>query len=100
MGCIQLALTDKTKADALRSVLARSAQVEVVCLEAPDLDRACVVVVDREHLEMLPAPLASPEKVVLIARNDPAALKWAWDAGVSSVVFWRLVFERERRVQG
>jgi len=86
MNCIQLALSDTAKADALRGVLARSAPIEVVCVKVPELDRACVVVVDQDHFDSLPMPLATPEKVVLISSNDPGSLKSAWDAGVVSVI--------------
>lgn len=86
MGPIQLALSDAAKAEALKGVLARSAQRDVVCVEIPDLASACVVVVDQAHLGGLPQPLPQPEKIVLLAANDPDSLKEAWDAGVSSVV--------------
>ncbi len=45
------------------------------------------MVLDTEHLERLPAPLANPERIVLIARNDPGCLERAWEVGVTSVVF-------------
>ncbi|MBA3975958.1 MAG: hypothetical protein C0504_17265 [Candidatus Solibacter sp.] len=86
MGTIQLALSDTAKAEALRSILARSAQRDVVCVDKPDLDSACVVVVDQQHMGCLPQPLPHPERIVLIAASDPGSLKEAWDAGVSSVV--------------
>ena len=86
MGSIQLALSDTAKAETLRGILARSAQREAVCVETPDLESACVVVVDQAHLGSLPLPLSRPERVVLLAASDPESLKGAWDAGVSSVV--------------
>ncbi len=86
MGSIQLALSDAAKAEALRGVLARSAQREVVCMDRPDLDSACVVVVDQAHFSVLPLPLSKPDRVILLASSDPESLKSAWDAGVSSVV--------------
>jgi hypothetical protein len=46
-----------------------------------------VLVLDSEHLELLPSPLPDPERIVLIARNDPQSLTRAWEAGVNSVVF-------------
>ena len=86
MNCIQLALSDAGKADKLRSLLSRSTQLQVRCVETPSLKEACVVVVDPAHLRMLPVPLDFPERVVLITPNDPNQLKEAWDAGVNSVV--------------
>lgn len=86
MGSIQLALSDAAKAEALRGVLARSAQRDVVCVDCPDLPSACVVVVDQQHFTCLPQPLPHPDKIVLLAHNDPDSLREAWDAGVSSVV--------------
>lgn len=86
MGSIQLALSNTSKAEMLRGVLSRSSQLSVVCVERPDLETACAVVVDQQHFDTLPRPLACPDKVVLIAANDPDSLGLAWDAGVSSVV--------------
>lgn len=86
MGSIQLVLSDTAKAEALRGVLARSAQREVVCADIPDLESACAVVVDQDHFSALPLPLPNPDRVILLASNDPGSLKSAWDAGVSSVV--------------
>jgi len=86
MSCIQLALSDTAKADALRNLLARSTQLQVRCVEKPCLEEACVVVVDPPHLRLLPNPLPFPERVVLMTVNDAGHLRDAWDAGVSSVV--------------
>jgi hypothetical protein len=86
MGSIQLSLTDTAKAEALRGVLSRSAQREVVCVDVPDFESACVAVIDEARLGSLPLPLARPESVVLLSASDPQSLKAAWDAGVSSVV--------------
>jgi hypothetical protein len=86
MSCIQLALSNVAKADLLRSLLCRSTQLPVCCVDSPNIEEACVVVVDPPHLRMLPSPLAFPERVVLITQNDAIHLKDAWEAGVNSVV--------------
>ncbi len=86
MNCIQLALSNAAKADLLRSLLSRSTQLPVRCVDKPCIEEACVVVVDPAHMRMIPAPLAFPERVVLITQNDPNHLKDAWEAGVNSVV--------------
>jgi hypothetical protein len=86
MSCIQLALSNAAKADLLRSLLCRSTQLPIHCVEAPCIEEACVVVVDPSHLRMIPLPLAFPERVVLITKNDANHLKDAWEAGVNSVV--------------
>jgi len=86
MNCIQLALSNAPKAELLRSLLCRSTQLPVHCVEAPLIEEACVVVVDPSHLRMIPSPLAFPERVVLITQNDPNHLRDAWEAGVNSVV--------------
>jgi hypothetical protein len=86
MGSIQLALSDAVKAEALRSVLSRSAKAAVLCVERPDPETACAVVVDPEHLRLLPAPLAHPERIVMVAPGDEEILQAAWDLGVNSVV--------------
>ena len=86
MSNIQLALSDTVKADMLRSLLCRSTQLQVRCVELPSLEEACVVVVDPPHLKLLSSPLAFPDRVVLITQNDASHLKDAWEAGVNSVV--------------
>jgi hypothetical protein len=43
------------------------------------------LVVDETALRRLPLPLAHPERVVLISRQDPQLLAEAWDAGIVSV---------------
>lgn len=86
MSCIQLALSNTAKSDLLRSLLCRSTQLPVRCVESPCFEEACVVVVDPPHLRMLPSPLAFPERVVLITQNDANHLRDAWEAGVNSVV--------------
>lgn len=86
MNCIQLALSNAAKADLLRSLLSRSTQLPVHCVESPSIEEACVVVVDPSHLRMMTSPLAFPERVVLITQNDATHLKDAWEAGVNSVV--------------
>lgn len=86
MSSIQLALSNTAKADQLRSLLCRNTQLQVRCVESPSLEDACVVVVDPPHLQMLPSPLAFPDRVVLITENDASHLRDAWEAGVNSVV--------------
>lgn len=86
MGSIQLALSDTVKAEALRTVLARSARVPVRCVERPEPESACAVVVDPAHLGRLGVPLSHPERVVLVTRGDEQSLREAWDLGVGSVV--------------
>ena len=44
------------------------------------------MVLDMEHLDRLPQPISSPEREVLIARNDPEEMARAWEAGVHSVL--------------
>jgi hypothetical protein len=86
MASIQLALTDTGLANALRNMLMRNTDVPVKCVESPECGDCCVLVVDPPHFRSLPVPLAYPERVVLIARDDPSTLRNAWDAGVNSVV--------------
>lgn len=87
MDTIQVALADKPYATALRDLLVRSGAYQVVCVDSPDLEMQGVLVVDREHLEELPSPVSHPERMVLIARNEPGSLARAWEAGVTSVVY-------------
>ncbi len=87
MDTVQLAIADAAYAAALRELLERSGAGEVCAVEAPDPGRAGVIVVDAEAFARLPLPLAHPERVVLITRNDPEQLRRAWNAGIRSVVF-------------
>ncbi len=87
MDTIQVALVDTPYAKALRDLLLRNGGCDVVCVDSPDPDRAGVLVLDTEHLDRLTAPILHPERLVLIARNEPSSLTRAWDAGVTSVVY-------------
>jgi hypothetical protein len=86
MGSIQIALSDQAKRDALRALLTRSTAVPVVCVETPDYEDACVVVLDGARFGARAGRLCHPDRVVLITRNDPASLREAWEANISSVL--------------
>ena len=86
MSNIQLTLSDSEKAEAIRALLVRSTRVPVACVEVPNFEEACVVVMDTAHFRDGSAPLAHPERVILITRNDDQHLREAWDAGVHSVL--------------
>ena len=86
MGSIQIALSDSAKADALRILLARSTHAPVMCVETPNFEEACAVVLDGRRFSAEPGPLTHPERIVLITNNDPANLREAWEAGVNSVL--------------
>jgi hypothetical protein len=89
METIQIAIANSPYAAALREMLSRSGPWEVLCVEAPDWSREGVMVVDARRLDQSPTPLERPERVVLIAPNDPQLLSRAWEAGVNSVVYER-----------
>ena len=84
---IQVAIANIPYASALRELLIRNGSDEVRCVDVPDPTREGLMVLDPEHLECLPVPLSNPDRVVLIAHNDPASLSRAWEVGVNSVVF-------------
>jgi hypothetical protein len=86
MHTVQLSIADAVYATALRDALVRSGPWHVVPVPDPDLTQRCVVVLDEDTFNRLPAPLALPERVVLITRKDPQHLSRAWDAGIVSVV--------------
>lgn len=85
MRTVQLAVADAVYAAALRDALSRSGPWHVVSVERPDPSQSCVLVMDQENFARLPLPLAHPERVVLISRQDPQMLGQAWDAGIVSV---------------
>lgn len=87
METIQVAIADSPYASALRDLLIRNGGWEVISVDNPDPEREGVMVLDPEHLERLTFPLQNPDRVVLIARNDPRCLARAWEAGVNSVIF-------------
>jgi len=87
METIQLAISDRPYATALREALLRNGPWQVSCVDKPDPDEPGVIVLDTVTLEQMALPIANPERVVLITRNDPGHLSDAWDAGVLSVVF-------------
>jgi hypothetical protein len=86
MASIQISLSDGTRAEALRSLLERSTQTPVFLTARPDLESACVAVVDEETFQQLPRPVEHADRIVLITRNDAVHLKEAWEAGVHSVL--------------
>jgi hypothetical protein len=87
MEMVQLTIGDAPYASALRKMLEGSGAMPVRCVEVPDPEREGVIVVDCAGLDRLPVPLANPERVVLITRNDSEHLSRAWNAGIRSVVF-------------
>jgi hypothetical protein len=87
MDTIQVAITNASYANAIRELLIRNGAFKVLFVDRPDPGRDGVLVLDSEHLELLPSPLPDPERIVLIARNDPQSLTRAWEAGVNSVVY-------------
>lgn len=84
---VQLTLSDAPYASALRELLQDGGSRDVRCVAAPDTRQEGVIVIDSDALDLLPSPLPSPDRVVLITRNDPHHLEQAWDAGIRSVVF-------------
>lgn len=89
MDKIQIAISDVPYRSALAQMLAENAPCEVSCVDSPDPGDGGVMVVDAKHLGQLALPIRSPERIVLIAPNDPECLAQAWDAGVNSVVYDR-----------
>jgi hypothetical protein len=86
MHTVQLAIEDAVYSAALRDALLRSGPWHVVSVPTSALGRDCVVVMDEDTFDRLPAAPENPERVVLITRKDPPHLSRAWDAGIVSVV--------------
>ena len=85
MRTVQLAIADAVYAAKLREALSRSGPWHVESVERPDPGSTSVLVLDEAAFERLALPLACPERVVLICRQDPHLLGEAWDAGIVSV---------------
>lgn len=86
MRTVQLSIADAVYANALKDALCHSGPWRVDVVARPDPSTASVLVLDERNFEQLPVPLAHPERVVLISRQDPHLLAQAWDAGIVSVV--------------
>ena len=85
MRTVQLAIADPVYATALHDALCHSGPWHVRSVERPDPALPGVLVVDESAFEDLALPLAHPERIVLISRQDPQLLAQAWDAGIVSV---------------
>ncbi len=87
MQTVQLALSDRAYAAAVREALCRSCAWHVEPVDRPDPSQGCVLVLDETAFEQLPLPLSNPERVVLITREDThLMMAQAWEAGIVSVV--------------
>lgn len=87
MQTVQLAVGDARYGAVLHDLLERAGTCQVTPVDRPDVRQPGVLVVNEAGLDSLSVPLAHPERVVLITRNDPRLLARAWDAGIRSVVF-------------
>ena len=86
MRTVQLAMADTVYAAALRDALSRSGPWHVEVVDRPNPEAPCVLVLDELNFERLALPLAHPQRVVLLSRQDPQLLARAWEAGIVSVV--------------
>lgn len=87
MHTIQIAVTDSRYAADLARALEQAWSWQVASVESPDLEQDGVIVLDLVTLNSARLPLRHPERIVLIARNDPEELSRAWQAGIISVIF-------------
>lgn len=85
MRTVQFAMRDAEYAASLQDALSRSGPWHVESVDSPDPALPFVLVLDDAAFERLPRPLAHPERIVLISRQDPQLLAQAWDAGIVSV---------------
>ena len=88
MKTIQLSISESGYLAMLERQLSRSEGMQLVAVREPDPTQAGVLVLDDEALDRVSLPMAHPERVVLITRNDPRRLAQAWEAGIRSVVFY------------
>jgi len=87
METVQLAISNKAYATALRDLLARNPGWKILMADTPDLRLEGIIVVDSEALDRLPTSIAKPERIVLITQKDAPHLAKAWEAGIVSVVY-------------
>ncbi len=88
METIQISISDPHYRALLERMLGGSGTCKLIESETPDFKAAGVVVIDDRVLGRIAPPLPSPERVVLITHNAPERLSQAWDAGISSVIFY------------
>lgn len=86
MRTVQLSIADTVYASELRDALSHSGPWRVEMVERADPAQPSVLVLDQSGFARMTLPLAHPERVVLISRQDPQLLAQAWDAGIVSVV--------------
>jgi hypothetical protein len=86
MRTVQLAMADAGYTTRLGEALSHSGPWRVQPVDRPDLELPSVVVVDETAFARIPLPLANPERVVLITRQERESWAHAWDAGIVSVV--------------
>jgi hypothetical protein len=85
---IQISLSDEKYRTALCGMLQMANPADqIICTEKPNVLLKGVLVVDKKHLERLPAPVPRPERIVLVIDGGAdEVLAAAWDAGLNSVV--------------
>lgn len=86
MYTVQLLLQRENYARDLAALLSREG-FHVVPGPKPNLDGDGTIVADRAALERYPTLFHEPERVVLIAPNDPGFLSLVWQHKMRSVVF-------------
>jgi hypothetical protein len=87
MHTIQLVLSDQAFAKRLQQHLTDNGNWPVAITEVPGFGRGGVVVLDDKVLMGLAAAPDFPDRVVLIAPNDPQIQSHAWNLGIRSVVY-------------
>ena len=86
MSMVQLLVQTESYARDLTALLNREG-CNVVRSTVPDFTRPGAIVADRRALERYPVLLDHPDRVVLIAPNDPGFLSLLWQHDMRSVVF-------------
>jgi len=71
MHTIQIAVTDSQYAADLARALEQAWSWQMASVESPDLEQDGVIVLDLVALNRVRVPLRHPERIVLIAHNDP-----------------------------
>ena len=90
MRTVQFAMSDAEYAASLQDALSRSGPWNVESVDSPDPALPFVLVLDDAAFERLPRPLAHPESIVLISRQDPQLLAQAWDGGSCQSRRWKI----------
>ena len=86
MKTVQVAIQDPVYADSVRDLLIQDGGHLVHLVQKPDVSLDGVIVVEADHLEVIPLS-NEMERLIVVVRKEHDDLSKMWDAGVRHVLF-------------